>query len=109
MILPTASPVPPWRPPVSAATILRRCARATAWDDEEPAALSYQQQEAERRHRALMERYGRPVSLNAPPPEHVAQARGRVLAPFQVEAIERARLDALRRRNEPFNSEEGVP
>ena len=83
--------------------------KATAWDDEEPAELSYQQQEAERRRQELLRRYGRPVALNAPPPEYVAQARGRELLPFQVEAIERARADALRRRNEPFNSEEGVP
>ncbi len=82
---------------------------ATRWDDEPAPELSYQQQEAERRRRELMERYGRPVSLNAPPPEYVAQARGRELLPFQREAIARARADALRRRNEPFNNEGDVP
>jgi hypothetical protein len=76
---------------------------ATRWHDEESAELSYQRQEAARRHHALMERYGRPVSLNAPPPEYVEQARGRELLPFQVEAVARAKADALRRRNDPPN------
>jgi hypothetical protein len=37
--------------------------KATAWEDESDAALSYIQLQAERRHRELMRRYGAPVSL----------------------------------------------
>jgi Terminase large subunit, ATPase domain len=55
----------------------------------------------ERAHAELMRKYGAPVSLNSLPPEHVVQARGRDLLPFQLEAIARARADSLRRRNEP--------
>jgi hypothetical protein len=43
--------------------------KATAWDDEPDAAASYQQLQAERRHRELMARYGAPVSLNPLPNE----------------------------------------
>jgi hypothetical protein len=70
--------------------------KATAWDDEPTAAQTYQQQQAERRHRDLMARYGQPVSLNpllpTPPaaaelPEHVA------------DGLQRAKADALLRRS----------
>jgi hypothetical protein len=71
--------------------------KATAWDDEPAPELSYQQQEAERRRRELMERYGQPVSLNPIPREHVE----RELLPFQLEAIARAKADAAARRNGP--------
>jgi hypothetical protein len=72
-------------------------AKATRWDDEPAAELSYQQQEAERRHRELMARYGQPVVLNPIPPEYLAE---RELLPFQREAIARARADAAARRND---------
>jgi hypothetical protein len=72
-------------------------------DNEEEELASQAVSEPSRTERAnaeLMERYGRPVTLNAIPPEHVAQARGRELLPFQVEAIARAKADFAARQNE---------
>jgi hypothetical protein len=76
--------------------------KATAWDEEPAPELSWQQQEAERRRRELMARYGQPVSLNPIPREHVE----RELLPHQVEALARARADAAARRNDPLNEGE---
>jgi hypothetical protein len=51
--------------------------KATAWDDEPTAAKSFQQQQAERRHAALLRRYGQPLpAFGAPSDEAVAKARG---------------------------------
>jgi hypothetical protein len=74
---------------------------ATRWDDEPAAEQSYLQQQAEQRHRALMERYGQPVSLNPIPREHVEAAKAVDLLPEHVrEGLARAKADALRRRGE---------
>src|SRR5262249_22767102 len=65
--------------------------KATAWEDESTAVQTYQQQQSERRHRELMQRYGQPVSLNplseAELPQHI------------TEALQRARVEAALRRN----------
>ena len=72
---------------------------ATAWGDEPDAAEpSYFQQQAERQRRELLERYGQPISLGVP--EYREAARKDLPQPV-LEALERARLDALRRRGEP--------
>jgi hypothetical protein len=77
-------------------------ARATAWDDEPAAEQSYFQEQAEKRRRELLERYGRPVSLSPVPPEYIEQAKAAELLPEPVrEAMARARLDARRRGGEP--------
>ena len=62
----------------------------------------YQQQQAERRRRELMARYGQPVSLNPIPREYVEQLPGLDpgLPEHVREGIRRARLDSLLRRNE---------
>jgi hypothetical protein len=71
---------------------------ATRWDDEPAAEQSYQQQQAARRHAALMARYGQPVSLNPIPPEYIKQAQAADPLPVHVaEGLHRARLDAMRR------------
>ena len=73
--------------------------KATAWDDEPAAAPSYFEQQAERRRRELLERYGQPVIW--PDPAGIRRASTAVeLLPEPVrEAMERARADAMRRRN----------
>jgi hypothetical protein len=63
-------------------------------DDESDAAPSYFQLQAERRHCALMERYGQPVSLA---PQEYREAERKDLPEGVTEAFERARADALRR------------
>jgi hypothetical protein len=61
--------------------------------DDNAEEVSFQEQERERRHAELLERYGRPVAFG---PEY--REAGREDVPEQVRAaLERARLDALRR------------
>ena len=74
--------------------------KATAWGNDEPdAAPSYWQVQAERQRRELLQRYGQPVAFGPMPDEH-KQAPAAELLPAPVrEALERARLDAMRRRN----------
>jgi hypothetical protein len=79
--------------------------KATAWDDEGAPQEPWAERERRRRHDGLMERYGAPVSLNPIPREYLVE---RELKPHQVEALARAKADALRRRNDP-PSEGGFP
>ena len=98
-MLPTAWLVPAVICAAGAGYNLSLLAGAFSDDDEPDAAPSYFQLQAERRHCALMERYGQPVSLLAAEyrqehrPETTVVEREQ-LSEAQVEAFARAAADA---------------
>jgi hypothetical protein len=72
---------------------LQLLAGAFSNDEAPDGELSYQEQERQRRHDDLMRRYGQPIFLGVPEYREAAQD----LPEGVTEAVERARLDRLRR------------
>jgi hypothetical protein len=73
---------------------------AFAWDDEPPEVPSYAERERERAYAELLERYGGPVSLGVREYREAADA-AETKQEHMREAFERARVDALQRKNLP--------
>jgi hypothetical protein len=74
--------------------------KAFSDDDEPDPALTYQEQERQRRHAELMARYGGSVSLGVR--EYREAAHAAETEPKHIrEAFERARVDALQRKHLP--------